>query len=248
MKRLLLPLLAFCLLFSLNQNAHAQDCTPDETVVDTANPGQIEPDSLPPAVVDENYDVEVTIIPPASTDVMGSTVELEAIRIDSIGNLPPGLNWYKNEDVFYVTDPVTHYCVNLYGVPEEQGDFQLTLYITAIDAIMGLETPVTDDTSMNIVVNGPVGIPHLASDFNLSAAFPNPFRSQTSINFTAAKQGEAELNVYNLLGKLIYKERLQASSGKNRFEFNGLELQAGTYIYTVEIHGKKETARLIKSE
>lgn len=242
---LLLVLAGITSLFAIQITA--QECTPDFTVVDTANPGQIEPDSLPPAFQFEYYDAMVTVIPPASAEVAGSQIELHSIIIDSIGNLPPGVEWFKNEDEFVVTDPESHYCVNLYGEPEEQGDYQLTLYITAVDAMFQIGTQVTDDTSINILVNAPVSTDAFGERMKEVSAYPNPYTQGTRISFESNKAGKASLSVYNLLGKLLYQENMEATSGKNSFLFSGTNLTAGTYIYTVEINGQKETSRLMKS-
>ncbi|MEA3449055.1 MAG: hypothetical protein U9Q98_11520, partial [Bacteroidota bacterium] len=73
MKNFVIILLAFgFLLFLHKSSSYAQivSCIPDETVVDTADPGQVEPDSLPPAVEGESYSQTITVIPPGSYEGM----------------------------------------------------------------------------------------------------------------------------------------------------------------------------------
>jgi len=224
----------------------AQDCTPDPAVIDTANPGEVVPLPLPDAIQFENYDYTVTIIPPdsyAGFDVIHSIV------IDSVVGLPPGMSWYKNEEEFLVTNPDTRYCVNLYGEPTEQGEFPMILYITPyIELGIIMEgTQQVDDTSMSIFVDAPVGLPKSIDVFSAKAAFPNPFSEQTQIELESAQQGNAKLEVYNVLGNLVYKEDLAVSLGLNRFHFAGSNLCAGTYIYSIQLNGKKEILRLMKS-
>jgi hypothetical protein len=228
-------------------NSAAQDCTPDPAVVDTANPGEVVPLPLPDAVQFEEYDFTVTIIPPSTYEGLDI---IYSIVIDSVVGLPPGMNWYKNEEEFLVTQPVTRYCVNLYGEPTEQGEFPMILYITPYIDAFGTPVAATqqvDDTSMSIFVDAPVGLPERIDVFDTKQAFPNPFAEQTQIEIESAKQGNAKLQVYNLLGNLIYKEDLSASPGVNRFRFTGRDLCAGTYIYTIQLNGKKETFRLMKA-
>lgn len=225
----------------------AQDCTPDPAVEDTANPGEVVPLPLPDAIQYEYYDYTVTIIPPDSYEGLDI---IYSIIIDSVVGLPPGMNWYKNEEEFFVTDPDTRYCVNLYGEPTEQGEFPMTLYITPYIDFFG--TPVAstqqvDDTSMSIFVDAPVGLPDKIESFNVKQAFPNPFTEQTHIEIESVKTGNAKLQVYNVLGNLVYKENLSANQGINRFRFTGRDLCAGTYIYTIQLNGRKETFRLMKS-
>ncbi|MEA1874001.1 MAG: T9SS type A sorting domain-containing protein [Bacteroidota bacterium] len=224
----------------------AQDCTPDEAVVDTGNPGEVVVLPLPNAIQYDYYDYTVTVIPPATSN----GVDIYSIIIDSVVGLPPGINWYKNEEEFFVTDPDTRYCVNLYGEPTEQGEFPLTLYITPYIDIYG--TPIegdqaVDDSSMSIFVDAPVGLPEKIDIFDAKLAFPNPFSKETRIEVESVNSGNAKLQVYNVLGNLVYKENLFASQGVNRFQFTGRDLCAGTYIYTIQLNGKKETFRLMKA-
>lgn len=226
----------------------AQDCTPDPELVDTANPGEVVVLPLPDAIQFENYDYTVTIIPPATYE--GLDV-IYSIVIDSVVGLPPGMNWYKNEEEFFVTDPDTRYCVNLYGEPTEQGEFPMILYITPYIDFFG--TPVAstqqvDDTSMSIFVDAPVGLPKQIDVFDAKLAYPNPFSEETRIEVESVNSGNAKLQVYNVLGNLVYKEDLHARQGVNRFRFTGRDLCAGTYIYTIQLNGKKETFRLMKSK
>lgn len=240
-------LVLFAVLISFSVVGFAQDCTPDAAVIDTAEPGQISPVVLPNAIQYEYYDETITIIPP---DSYSGLPIIYSIVIDSIVGLPSGVNWYKNEDEFLVTDPDTRYCVNLYGEPTEQGDFPLILYITPyVDIGLGpfASEQQVDDTSMSMTVDAPVGLPDFKG-FVADKAYPNPFSYQTKIQFTTSRAGIAELVVYNVLGNVIYRERLFAESGKNAFYFDGSDLCAGTYIYTIEHNGKKETNRIMKSK
>ena len=246
MKKFLFLILAI-LMSGLFIQAYGQSCTPDAAVVDTAEPGQISPDSLPPATQGEYYDETITIIPPGSYEGLDI---IYSIVIDSIVGLPPGINWYKNEAEFLVTDPDTRYCVNLYGTPTEQGTFPLTLYITPYIDFFG--TPVAsaqqvDDTSMSIFVDAPVSIADLALKNKINA-YPNPFAEQTEIQFYSNEKGTAELIVYNLLGNILYKEKLRVSPGNNTFLFNGSNLSAGSYIYSIRMNDYTELSRLMKSE
>ncbi|MDA3820543.1 MAG: T9SS type A sorting domain-containing protein [Candidatus Delongbacteria bacterium] len=250
MKNIGFIFLSFGLLFVFNHLAYSQvivDCTPDTTIVDTANPGQVEPDTFPAAHLNEYYTQTVTIIPPAEYEDLPI---IYSIIIDSVVNMPQGLNWGKNVEEFLVTDPDSHYCVEIYGIPEETGSFQLILYITPyVDVGYGPypHDQQVDDTSIMIVVDDEGSIKSLNHNFEVVQAYPNPFKYQTSINFETGSKGIATLRVYNILGKLLYKEEKMAYPGNNRFDFTGNSLNAGTYIFSLELHGKKETVRLMKS-
>jgi len=71
---------------------------------------------------------------------------------------------------------------------------------------------------------------------NLYQNFPNPFRNQTRIEFTAPVSSNVELNVYNESGKRIqtlYHERLSCES--NSISFTNPYLAEGFYIYSLRV-------------
>ena len=76
-------------------------CTPDTIgCVDINDPGQICPDTLPNAYVGTYYNETVTIWPPPEAVVGEATVTIYKIVIDSIGNIPPGIDYEINATDF----------------------------------------------------------------------------------------------------------------------------------------------------
>lgn len=252
MKKLTLLFVLSVFMLGINNNSEAQTCcTPDTTVIDTANPGQISPMILPAATVGQYYEQTVTVLPPPTADSYGLSFDVDKIRIDSVVNLPPGLSWCKDETFFVVTDPNTHYCVNIEGTPTDTGNYQLELYITPWADLAGFsvkQDQVVDDTSISIQVNPDLTSIKQNKVLSINHAYPNPFYDETTISFSANQKAKAELKVYNLLGEIIHREEKTAITGENKFHFDGSSLPAGTYIYSVEMNGKKETAKLMKTE
>jgi len=77
---------------------------------------------------------------------------------------------------------------------------------------------------------------------------PNPFSELTRISFYTPYQDRVSLQVYNILGKMMYEETKSVSSGDQEFEFNGSELLPGTYFYRVINSSKLYTGKFIKSK
>lgn len=70
--------------------------------------------------------------------------------------------------------------------------------------------------------------------FSLSQNFPNPFNSETSIEFEIPKVDNYRLEIYNLLGQKIdelFNKRI--TSGKHRINYNTNKLSSGIYIYRI---------------
>jgi photosystem II stability/assembly factor-like uncharacterized protein len=71
--------------------------------------------------------------------------------------------------------------------------------------------------------------------FNLIQNYPNPFNPITEIRYSIEKEGNVQLNIYNLLGSrvsTIVNEYKQV--GNYSVQFNGSNLPSGIYFYKLE--------------
>jgi hypothetical protein len=251
MKNLVLQTCAVLILCLFSYPVYAQ-CEPDTVnCKDVLMPGEICPLILPDGIVNEAYDEIFTVIPPSSATIYTGTVDIVKIVIDTVGNLPPGLNYQTNSDTFYVD---TAYCVLLSGTPTTPGIYDLYIRVIPFlySPLLKIVIPgpaVVDDTSLTIIVRDPSGInEYRGKVFSVLEALPNPFGTNTRIGFYTRNQGLFELRIYNLLGKLIYSEDIAGLPGKNYFSFNGIELQPGTYLYNISGNGNSITKKLIRLE
>ena len=78
-------------------------------------------------------------------------------------------------------------------------------------------------------------------------AQPNPFYGQTSIKYYSPDKEEVSLIVYDLLGNKIYNETTNSRKGINKFNFTGIKLAKGIYCYSITVHNKTFTKRMIKT-
>jgi len=236
-----------CLFFgSLNGHLLGQ-CTPDTTCTDTGGePGQICPDSIPRGVIGEPYETVVTILPPPAALVFNQTIPVLKIHIDTIQNLPDGIVYViENENMY----PGTLYCAVIQGTPTETGIFPLKITVTAtLDYLNGFNVTVVDSTSVVFTVNQTSGIDKSsdADGFKILQSSPNPFFDYTRIGYSTNKPVLAELRVFNLLGQVIYTEKLHSNSGSYYFEFAGEKIRSGTYIYSITADNNIYTGRFMK--
>ncbi len=177
------------------------------------------------------------------------TIEIVYIEIDSVLNLPPGIDYYPNALQFY---PDTAYCIQITGNPTEAGEFQLAIYVSPFIDIFGTITkgpPVVDDTSVVMVVHGPSGFdPYQVREFQVLQNIPNPFSEVTRIGFFTPFDDRIELKVYNILGELMHQENQGAPPGEHFFEFDGGDLLPGTYFYRVNNSSTFFTGKFIKTK
>jgi len=200
--------------------------------------------------VNEQYEEVFTVIPPSEVQTITyGVVPIVKIVIDTIGNIPDGLNYIANSDTFYVD---TAYCILVSGIPTTPGTYDLEITVTPFiylfnTVIMG--TPVVDDTSLSITIHDQAGLEDFYGiEFSILDAIPNPYRNTTRIGFYTQRKDIVELRIYNLLGQLVYNEINNYQSGKNWFHFNGAILKPGTYLYRISNSTESITRKLIRLE
>lgn len=226
-------------------------CEPDTiNCIDTGDPGQICPSVLPDVTVNEPYDQVITVIAPDTAEALGSDIPLVYITVDSVLNLPTGIEYFANADKFY---PDSIYCIQIVGTPTQAGEFQLFIYVTPYiynafldDIIAGPQ--VTDSTSVVITVHETSGIdPYPMHEFRVLPNAPNPFSDVTRLGFYTPFDDRIELEVYNILGKLMHEEMQGAPPGEHFFQFDGSGLLPGTYFYRITNSSEFYTGKFIKS-
>ncbi|KPK82845.1 MAG: hypothetical protein AMS27_13860 [Bacteroides sp. SM23_62_1] len=205
---------------------------------------------MPDGYVNTPYEETFTVIPPSKAQTNYGLVDIVKIVVDSVGNLPPGIDYFANSDTFYVD---TTYCVLLSGTPLVSGTYDLRIrvipYIYTLITGVFRGDPVVDDTSLTITIHEQAGIEDFSGvDFTILDATPNPFRNTTRIGFYTRNQDIVELRIYNLLGQLIYNEINIYASGKNWFDYNGAGFNPGTYLYRISNSSKSITRKLIRLE
>ncbi len=222
-------------------------CEPDTAnCEDIGDPGQICPSELPKAGLNDLYDEVVTILPPGSYPFYGAELTIFHIEIDSVKNLPPGIDYFPNADILF---PDTAYCIQLMGTPSQTGEYDLAIYITAtVDFGGPLEYQVVDDSSLVITVVEELGTdPRQMTEFQVFQNVPNPFSDFTRLAYFSPYAERVELRVYNILGVQVYRESDYVLPGDHFFDFDGSKLQRGTYLYRVNTSDGYYTGKLVKS-
>lgn len=224
------------LIMSLFMIRHSYtQCIPDTIgCVDINEPGQICPDTLLDAYVGVYYEETVTIWPPSEAIVGESAVDIHKIILDSIGNIPPGIDYEINAVDLY---PDTAYCVLVTGTPTTPGSY--TLYIRVIPFIKVFQNiievdPQVDDTSITVNVYELSQLPQLRNNsFAVIDFSPNPFSEHSKIGFYNVSPQTVTLEIFSILGEIIYTEKIHASAGENYFIFDGRYLKGGIYMYKI---------------
>jgi hypothetical protein len=85
-------------------------------------------------------------------------------------------------------------------------------------------------------------VAELIAPMSIKGNVPNPFSKNTTIRFTSDASKKVTLKVINMVGKVVHTQNIQATKGENTVNFNGENLSAGVYFYTLT-DGKSEVAR-----
>ncbi|MEW6701574.1 MAG: S8 family serine peptidase, partial [Bacteroidota bacterium] len=76
------------------------------------------------------------------------------------------------------------------------------------------------------------------TEFKLEQNYPNPFNPSTTINYTVAKQGPVNLEVYNIVGqKVATLVNANQPAGNYSVKFDAGKLASGIYIYRISTNG-----------
>jgi hypothetical protein len=233
-------------------NTNAQTCTPDHTgytVVPDA--GILLPTTLPNATVGVPYTASITIGVPGTAQ----TYPVNWIQYKSSTNFISTNTWTVvdsvNLGVFPKWPKLTWHCGIIKGTPATAGTDSIRIFVDANVTVFGF--PFTQANvkafTLPLIVDVNTGIENnLAVTTKLIAGRPNPFKNSTKIGIMAERTEKATLNVYSILGQMVYSEAKTITPGENFFDFTGTDLSNGTYIYTVITSEKMFNEKLIKTE
>ena len=108
-----------------------------------------------------------------------------------------------------------------------------------------------DDTMLNYLVlivdeanNSDVSELVDSRSFKSLGTYPNPFNNSSNIHFGYDKNTEVLFSVYDVLGNLVFTERIKSVIGHNEYIFERGSLESGIYTYTL-FNGEKVISKNI---
>ena len=83
-------------------------------------------------------------------------------------------------------------------------------------------------------------------DLSIYAASPNPANTTININFSVAKPATVEIQVYDVTGKIVKTvKNNDVVTGKNAISVDVSNLEAGSYMYSINANGNKMFSKFI---
>ncbi len=227
-------------------------CTPGDSIScpDPENNGQICPDTLQPVYISVPYLQEITFIAPKQIDTLGFSAELHHVTLVAVDGLPEGLDWQTNAENNEFTAGV-YYCILFSGTTNgPPGKYPLKVVVDVYGYVLGnvvkLMTTV-DSTSLSLDVGWD---PNTISEYSgfLKKIWPNPFSRDLYIELAEPIESDCRLQVYNLLGKMVFEKSIAAGYPGNKLRFNGSFLRDGIYFIRLKYNGHQYTGMVYKQD
>ncbi|MFT7297664.1 MAG: hypothetical protein ACI81S_000421 [Sphingobacteriales bacterium] len=257
----LINLSVFLMLLAFNQSSQAQVCEPDTQY--TEEGVWPPPDNLYPrfsnpkrgvhkrACLNQPYNFTFTINVPDSADGdqygQDGKFDLDWVRIDSITNLPPGIEFLCDPTDSVFQDDETG-CVSFTGTPTDTGDFSFVLYATVrvndfggflINDVTFPQDPEKLEFGEYIVRVlseercAVLGLDEGNSIQSAALVFPNPSTDIPSFSFKLTKPGIGKMSIYNTLGRKLHVENKVLTKGELKWKPE-INLNSGIYFYQIE--------------
>ncbi len=170
--------------------------------------------------------------------------------------LPPNTGGWCHNDSFSGTITTVHpfsVVVSCTGnswraTPGSKLPYELTVRPEAGEIVSSFDMPGTYTYAIEFLQDGVVvgkfsfhvsvvsgvdteKVGEVPEEFTLLDNYPNPFNPTTTIEFTLPTQGNVTLVVVDMLGRSVYQESREFSSGTHGWRFDASSLTSGNYLY-----------------
>lgn len=229
-------------------------CTPDPGVTDPEGNGEMVPDTLE-AWEGTAMNLTLSIICPDSADVGMGKIPLHHITIKSITNKPAWMSYACNPSSCAYAAGVLQ-CALVTGTPPagSAGMVNMPVLVDVYADYMGTPIQVATDYDSGmplvLIVHPAASVEEYdPSGFGLIPAQPNPFTDQIRIGCYSNDRRQATLKIVDMVGNVVYTEKIITEAGNNFFEFSGVNLNNGLYFYTIkDDRGNVLTRKMMKTE
>lgn len=262
MKKLVLFLFFITLIFNLS---NAQECMPIQNLPDTAvgpYPRPFDAETNPTggitdtACVNEDFEFVVTLAIPTTFSILGNTLPIQNISVapdTAVKNLPKGLDYICNPPncIFPANSKG---CIKIFGtVNDTAGVYDVSISGNLSTGFFNLPLTFPDVTLFrgNYYLHVKPQGQCLTSTNDLAnlevSAFnrPNPFSGWTQIVVHSKISGNFDFVISDLVGRQLHRERISLWEGENNLQYDGSQLPAGVYIYTIRDEAHQFSSKMI---
>jgi hypothetical protein len=180
----------------------------------------------------------IDISNPSSPTLVGRLETVDARRVFVDGNYAYVADAIPGLKIIDISDPSNPAQAGSYVAPGSAlGVFVAGDYIY-----------VANDSSMMILRFNPTGISYdntLPNTFSLFQNYPNPFNARTTIAYSISQKSEAEIDIFDILGKKIagLSEGIK-EPGAYQIVWDASGVSSGIYFYRIKAGDCQETKRM----
>jgi hypothetical protein len=189
---------------------------------------------------------------PAFAGAQISSIRLDSIVYDgaqNITNLGLDLSCSAPNCIF---NGGAQYCGNITGVPNQVGEFQVSIVVTvfAFLNLGGFPVPVNfpfafPGYTYSVSSCGTINTQEYEYAFNLGSVSPNPANQTARIPFELPNTERVELSVVNMVGDQLIRKSFAGKRGENSITLDVADLPSGIYLYTMQSGSYKSTRKLV---
>lgn len=194
--------------------------------------------------VDVLYTQQIDVkIPTDGTFAGAPFLTVDSVTIVSINGMPPGLSYEcaENTSTECTYEGGSTGCAVISGIPWSGGVYDLNIILAVYTNLSVI--PYEFD-GYSITIDGPVGVEENFIVENIQLQ-PNPANNRVTLIANTTKSGDGVFRVFDLVGKQVYQESVQISTGTNSVTYDTNELSEGIYICKFDAFGESHTTRLV---
>ncbi len=211
------------------------------------------------ACINVPYDVVFFLRAPSQITVGLFNLDVRSIRIDSVTNLPEGINYECSvPDCNIQADSIA--CVFLSGTPTEgsdTGNYELKIGLTVNSSFGPLQLLYPDpalapgtyilrlneEGSSNCNVSPVFDVDGRAVTF---ATYPNPVLDQLQIEWESDQASQGQLHVYDATGRLHLTKDISIGTGPQYYQLDLATLRSGLYMVQLRTSTNRMWSKIIK--
>ena len=126
-----------------------------------------------------------------------------------------------------------------------------TEYFYRVSANVGYYTDYSNTASLTLESLDIENSSNLPESFIVHQNFPNPFNPFTTLSYQLPKEGNVEIIIYDMAGRLVKNLILEhQTAGHKTFKWdatnnNGKPVSTGLYIYTISTRDLKQSRKML---
>lgn len=194
-----------------------------------------------------DYKTVLNVVISDAIEIGGSSINLNALTLDTVIGLPEGLEYECNIPGCSYTPEDKVGCITVFGKVTNAdflGDNEIIVKATAsslFDISIEFPNPLIAPGSYSIYVEeeGSTNCTEYVSTRDLSASiqdlklFPNPAANLVTIEANMEKAGNYSCQIRNLLGAVVMERNFETVKGMNQISFTVDQLNNGLYTYSI---------------